>query len=50
MAKKIDIEIDVRWESRYSETMENDKFGRWARIAFAGKFNHLTKKKRFTFW
>lgn len=27
----------VKWISRYSDTMEDDKFGRWARIAFVGK-------------
>lgn len=24
----------INWINRYSDTMEDDKFGRWARIAF----------------
>lgn len=32
--------IDIRWESRYSETDQPDKHGRWARIAHAGKFEN----------
>ena len=32
---------DVRWLPRYSETMKNDKQGRWARVAYAGKFNNI---------
>ena len=32
---------DVRWLPRYSETMEDDKQGRWARVAYAGKFDNM---------
>ena len=32
---------DVRWLPRYSETMEDDKQGRWARVAYAGKFDNI---------
>ena len=30
--------IDIRWISRYSDTDKPDKNGRWARVAYAGKF------------
>ena len=26
----------ITWTNRYSDTMEDDKFGRWARIAYVG--------------
>lgn len=29
--------MKLRWDKRYSSTMENDKMGRWARIAYAGR-------------
>lgn len=32
---------DVRWLPRYSETMADDNMGRWARVAYAGKFNNI---------
>src|SRR5690554_3438747 len=32
---------DVRWFPRYSSTMDDDDMGRWARVAFAGKFNNM---------
>ena len=35
---KLKINTDIRWDSRYSETMDDDKQGRWARIAYAGDF------------
>ena len=28
--------ITVYWDERYSSSMEDDKFGRWARVAFCG--------------
>ena len=28
--------MEINWDSRYSETMDNDKHGRWARVAFIG--------------
>jgi len=31
--------IVIAWLSRYSDTMEDDKIGRWARVAYAGNFN-----------
>jgi|GEM_PF-1595870 len=31
---------NVRWLTRYSSTMENDKQGRWARVAYSGKFDN----------
>jgi hypothetical protein len=31
----------IYWENRYSQTMENDQFDRWARVAWAGKLNAL---------
>lgn len=27
---------EIRWVSRYSDTMEDDKQGRWARVAYIG--------------
>lgn len=33
--------VDIRWDSRYSDTMEDDKSGRWARVAYAGKFDNM---------
>jgi len=30
----------VEWLPRYSTTMEDDKVGRWARVAYAGKFEN----------
>lgn len=32
---------EIQWLSRYSTTMEDDKHGRWARIAYAGKFSNM---------
>lgn len=29
----------IEWECRYSNTSLPDKFGRWARIAYAGRLN-----------
>lgn len=31
----------IRWQNRYSNTMEDDKMGRWARIAYAGRFDNM---------
>jgi len=36
----ITIKPKIQWDCRYSKTMENDKQGRWARVAFAGAFNN----------
>lgn len=33
--------VEVRWLPRYSATMENDEAGRWARVAYAGKFYNI---------
>lgn len=38
MAKVNDCRINVRWLPRYSSTMEDDDMGRWARVAYAGRF------------
>lgn len=29
----------IEWECRYSNTLVPDKFGRWARVAYAGRLN-----------
>lgn len=34
---KLNIAIEIKWDNRYSDTMENDKQGRWARVANVGK-------------
>lgn len=39
-AKPVLSAADVRWIPRYSSTMEDDKMGRWARVAYAGKFDN----------
>ena len=31
----------IKWLPRYSETMEDDKQGRWARVAWAGDTKHV---------
>ena len=31
------MKVDLLWDERYSNTLEDDKFGRWARIAYAGR-------------
>ena len=31
--------VKIVWQNRYSQTMENDKHGRWGRTAHAGYFN-----------
>jgi hypothetical protein len=31
----------IKWSFRYSDTMDDDNKGRWARIAYAGKFSGL---------
>lgn len=31
----------VHWLPRYSETMEDDDTGRWARVAYAGKLDNI---------
>ena len=31
----------IQWECRYSVTNEDDKHGRWARVAYAGRFGNL---------
>ena len=35
----------ITWDKRYSETMEDDKQGRWARIASVGSNNIFEKGK-----
>ena len=45
MAKKVEKTkktnpIVIAWLSRYSDTMEDDDMGRWARVAYAGKFDN----------
>lgn len=30
--------IEIKWDQRYSTTMEDDEQGRWARIAYSGNF------------
>jgi hypothetical protein len=30
--------IKIQWLPRYSETMQPDKLGRWARVGYAGHF------------
>lgn len=34
---KSTLVADIKWTNRYSDTMRDDKHGRWARIASAGK-------------
>lgn len=34
----------IKWSSRYSETMDDDKFGRWARIGYCGDFINIFDK------
>ena len=34
---------EIVWSERYSSTMEDDKFGRWARIAHIGDFKAIFK-------
>jgi len=38
--KKKPKPIEIRWDSRYSDTMEDDWRGRWARIAYAGRLTN----------
>lgn len=33
--------INIQWLPRYSSTMESDSMGRWARVAYAGKFDNI---------
>ena len=40
-AKPVLSAADVRWFPRYSSTMEDDDMGRWARVAYAGKFDNM---------
>lgn len=40
-AKPVLSAADVRWLPRYSSTMEDDDMGRWARVAYAGKFDNM---------
>jgi|SRR5665647_321206 len=36
---KLNVAVEIKWVNRYSDTMEDDKQGRWARVAYAGRFN-----------
>ncbi len=38
----------IKWDKRYSQNEESDKYGRWARIAYAGDFKKMwnTKKEK----
>jgi hypothetical protein len=47
MAKvKITVEAKVTWINQYSDTMEPDRHGRWARVAYCGNpVNTLRKRK-----
>jgi len=38
--KKSEIEVPVRFAARYSDTLSDDKFGRWGIVAYAGKFHN----------
>lgn len=40
--------VTIKWSNRYSDDMNNDDMGRWARVAYAGnfKFNGYFKNKR----
>lgn len=40
-AKPVLADADVRWLPRYSSNMEDDDMGRWARVAYAGKFDNI---------
>lgn len=31
----------IKWLPRYSSTMEDDNMGRWARVAYAGRFTSM---------
>lgn len=33
--------IKIRWINRYSETIEDDEFGRWAIVGYAGIANKI---------
>jgi hypothetical protein len=35
------LPVEVRWDPRYSFTMEDDDMGRWARVAYAGTFDNM---------
>lgn len=37
---KLNISVEIKWSNRYSETMEDDKQGRWARVAYAGRLGN----------
>jgi hypothetical protein len=40
----------IKWTNRYSDTMEADKRGRWARVAYAGNFNQPQIDGKKTIW
>lgn len=40
----------ITWLTRYSDTMEDDKQGRWARVAYAGDINRLTIDSKICYW
>lgn len=48
---KLNVAVEIKWENRYSDTMEDDKQGRWARIAYAGRFKSWGfYRKKVAYW
>ena len=48
---KLNLKVNIIWSNRYSATMEDDKQGRWARVAYAGtKRNFGTIGKKVALW
>jgi len=43
-------QVKIEWTSRYSSTMENDKMGRWARVAYAGRFDKIFMRGKPVRW
>ena len=48
---KLNVAVEIKWVNRYSSTMEDDKQGRWARVAYAGRFNGFGfYRKKVSLW
>lgn len=43
-------QVKIEWTSRYSSTMKNDKMGRWARVAYAGRFDKIFMRSKPVRW
>ena len=35
------MEVEIKWDNRYSSTLEDDNMGRWAKVAYAGRFDNV---------